>query len=100
MPENVSTLSGILLDCQEPEDKVIETNIASEDTPIMMFATNGKFGNALALIEQAVDNPDEVARIRTAIDKDGKIWLEIETKSGVHVMADALPLSVRFPETV
>jgi len=96
------TLSGMMLDGQEPEEsKVINTDIAgAEEMQIMMFLTNGRLGQGLALIESATEDKDEVARVRTAVDKDGKIWLEIETKSGTNIMADALPLSNRFTETV
>ena len=102
MPITSKTLSGMMLDGQEPEEsKVINTDIAgAEEMQIMMFLTNGRLGQGLALIESATEDKDEVARVRTAVDKDGKIWLEIETKSGINIMADALPLSNRFTETV
>lgn len=97
-----NTLSGMMLEGQEPEEpKEINTNIqGGEEMQIMMFLTNGRLGQGLALIESATVDKDEVARIRTAVDAEGKIWLEIETKSGIHIMADALPLSNRFAETV
>lgn len=96
------TLSGMMLEGQEPEDlKEINTDIQhGEEMQIMMFLTNGRLGQGLALIESALLDKDEVARVRTAVDAEGKIWLEIETKSGIRVMADALPLSNRFTETV
>lgn len=96
------TLSGMMLEGQEPEDiKEINTDIQhGEEMQIMMFLTNGRLGQGLALIESALIDKDEVARVRTAVDAEGKIWLEIETKSGIRVMADALPLSNRFTETV
>lgn len=99
---NKNTLSGMMLEGQEPEEtKEIRTDIqGGEEMQIMMFLTNGRLGQGLALIESASLDKDEVARVRTAVDVDGKIWLEIETKSGIHVMADALPLSNRFTETV
>lgn len=96
------TLSGMMLDGQEPEEsKEIHTDIqGGEEMQIMMFLTNGRLGQGLALIESAMIDRDDVARIRTAVDPDGKIWIEIETRGGIHVMADALPLSNRFTETV
>lgn len=96
------TLSGMMLDGQEPEkSKEIHTDIqGGEEMQIMMFLTNGRLGQGLALIESAMIDRDDVARIRTAVDPDGKIWIEIETRGGIHVMADALPLSNRFTETV
>ena len=96
------TLSDMMLDSQEQEEtKAINVDINNGDeTEIMMFLTNGRLGQGLALIESATEDKDEIARVRTAVDTDGKIWLEIETRSGVNIMADALPLSNRFTETV
>ncbi len=95
-----STLSSMFIDETEPTTLVEPVVPNAEDTQVMMFLTNGRLGQGLALVESSLTDKETTARLRTAIDKDGAIWLEIETQNGVHVMADALPLSNRFTESV
>ena len=87
-----------------PSEDAPETEeaIAADDSlPITLFVLQGRFGQGLSLIEQSLLDKNTVARLYTDVDpKDNKIWLHIETESGISVKIDALPLSVELPETV
>lgn len=83
------------------QTEVTDTCAITESLPLTMFVLQGRFGQGLALIENSLLDKESVARLRTVVDtKDNKIWLEIDTDTGVHVRADSLPLSVEFPQEV
>ena len=82
----------------QPDESAEE---AAADMPVTMFVLQGRFGQALSLVEQALLDANTVARLRTKVDqKDNKLWLYIDTDSGISVKVDALPLSVEFEKPV
>lgn len=82
----------------QPDESAEE---AAADMPVTMFVLQGRFGQALSLVEQALLDANTVARLRTQVDqKDNKLWLYIDTDSGISVKVDALPLSVEFEKPV
>lgn len=82
----------------QPDESAEE---AAADMPVTMFVLQGRFGQALSLVEQALLDANTVARLCTKVDqKDNKLWLYIDTDSGISVKVDALPLSVEFEKPV
>ena len=64
------------------------------ETKLMMFASAGRLKQALTLLEGSVaDTKETIARVRSYVDAENKLWIEFDTDNGVHVVADALPLS-------
>ena len=94
-----TSLHGMLEDFNKmaPAEEDSTVNTADESMPITMFVLQGRFGQALSLVEQSLLDTETVARLRTVVDpKDNKIWLEVDTETGIHVKMDALPLSVEM----
>lgn len=82
----------------QPDESAEE---AAADMPVTMFVLQGRFGQALSLVEQALLDANTVARLSTKVDeKDNKLWLYIDTDSGISAKVDALPLSVEFEQPV
>lgn len=78
-----------------PSDDEAEETASGEDLPLTMFVLQGRFGQALSLVEQSLLDTETVARLETKVDqKDNKIWLHVDTDNGIHVKMDALPVSV------
>lgn len=93
-----SSLHGMLEDFNKlapTDDAAAEEVSTGEDLPLTMFVLQGRFGQGLSLIEQSLLDTETVAKVETKVDsKDNKIWLHIDTDSGIHVKMDALPISV------
>jgi len=86
-------LSDLFIEPETTPEAVPEIDGDSE-TKIMMFASAGRLKQALTLLEGSVsDTKETIARVRSYVDSDNKLWLEFDTDNGVHVVADALPLS-------
>lgn len=74
---------------------------SNEGMQVTMFVLQGRFGQAMALVEHALTDIDTVARLQTVVDPaDNKIWLEVDTDNGIHARMDALPLSVPLEHPV
>lgn len=86
-------LSDLFIEPETTSEPVPAVDNDSE-TKIMMFASSGRLRQALTLLEGSVaDSKDTIARVRSYVDSESKLWLEFDTDNGVHVVADALPLS-------
>jgi hypothetical protein len=84
-------------DYNPSESEANATPEVGDDMPVAMFVLQGRFGQAMSLVEQALLDANTSARLVTEVDpKDNKLWLYVDTDSGIHVKIDALPLSVPF----
>lgn len=100
---HASTLHEMLDQCQKlmPEETAEPVVEVSESLPLTLFVLQGRFGQGLSLIEQSLLDANSVARLHTEVDpEDNKIWLHVDTDSGISVRMDALPLSVELAEPV
>lgn len=98
-----ASLHGMLEDFNKlaPSEETEATAATNEDLPVAMFVLQGRFGQALSLIEQSILDTEVIARLTTELDqKDNKVWLHVDTDSGIHVKIDSLPMSVGFDEPV
>ena len=86
-------LSDLFIEPETTSEPVPVVDNDSE-TKIMMFASSGRLRQALTLLEGSVaDSKDTIARVRSYVDSESKLWLEFDTDNGVHAVADALQLS-------
>lgn len=90
-----SSLHGMLDEFNKLSPSEVTDESSNEDLPLTMFVLRGRFGQAMSLVEQSLLDTETVAQLVTKVDpKDNKIWLYIDTDSGIHVKMDALPVSV------
>jgi len=101
---NASSLRDMIDECNRigSSAEPVETEMkANEGMQVTMFVIQGRFGQAMSLVEHALTDMDTVARLQTVVDpKDNKIWLEVDTEDGIHARMDALPLSVPLEHPV
>ena len=100
-----TTLHDMLDECNRigaaDDSAVMDMQSDNGGMQVTMFVLQGRFGQAMALVEHALTDIDTVARLQTVVDPaDNKLWLEVDTENGIHARMDALPLSVPLEHPV